>query len=220
MPVYDSICSEFGFSKKADLASAKLLASIVGEDGKTRLETIRRRFPKQVLLCGGSKKLADDLSSIVFEGFVIAADGATTTLLESGFGIDMIVTDLDGIIEDQIEQNSVGTPVFLHAHGDNQSSIRRHAEKFDGPLVGTCQCPPPPQLYNFGGFTDGDRAACICAELGTREILLAGFDLDNPAEKAGKNIEIKRKKLAWAKRILDMLRNQGVKIVPILELSK
>ena len=220
MPLYDKICSEFGFSKQADLESARLLVSIIGDNGKDSLEALKRGFPKRVLLCGGSENLADELSSIVYEGTVVAADGATTTLIESGFKVDIIVTDLDGIVEDQIDQSAKGAAVFLHAHGDNQPAIRRHATKFAGPLVGTCQCTPPPQLFNFGGFTDGDRAACVCAELGTSEILLAGFDFDNPSEKSGKDVEIKRKKLAWASRLLDMLRQQGVRIVPASELHK
>ncbi|OGS43666.1 MAG: hypothetical protein A3K76_04410 [Euryarchaeota archaeon RBG_13_57_23] len=220
MPLYDEICSEFGFSKQADRASARLLASIIGDKGRGSMESMRRGFPKQVLLCGGSRSLADELSSIVFDGFVVAADGATTTLLESGFKVDMIVTDLDGIVEDQIDQNSKGTTVFLHAHGDNQSAIRRHADKFAGPLVGTCQSVPPPQLYNFGGFTDGDRAACICAELDVAEILLAGFDFENPSKKTGRDVEIKRRKLAWARRILDMLRQDGMRIISASELPR
>jgi len=218
--MYDNILSEFGFSRNADVACANLLASIIGDSGRANLEIVGRGFPKQVLLCGGSKSLADELSSMVYEGFVVAADGATTTLIESGFGVDMIVTDLDGIVEDQIDQNSKGTAVFLHAHGDNLDAVKRFASKFVGPLVGTCQCSPPPQLVNFGGFTDGDRAACICAELGTTEILLAGFDLENPSEKNGRNIEVKRKKLVWARRILDVLQHQGVRIIPALEQSK
>lgn len=170
-----------------------------------------------MLLCGGSEGLADELSSLVYDGFVVAADGATTTLLEAGLKVDMIVTDLDGIVEDQVEQNAKGTVVFVHAHGDNQKAIQRYAGQFTGTVVGTCQCPPPPQLFNFGGFTDGDRAACICAELGAAEILFAGFDFDNPRQKAGRDIEIKRRKLAWTKKIMDKVAREGVKIVPACE---
>jgi len=220
LPLYEAICKEFAFSKKADVASAKLLASIIGDRGKNSLDALRPGFPKQVLLCGGGENLADELSSIVYEGFVVAADGATTTLVESGFEVDMISTDLDGIVEDQIEQNGEGAVVFLHAHGDNQAAVRRYAESFTGPFVGTCQCPPPPGLVNFGGFTDGDRAACICAELGATEILLAGFDFLNPSPKAGRDMEVKRRKLAWAERIMEVLRQQGVKITPASELKR
>jgi hypothetical protein len=67
-------------------------------------------------------------------------------------------------------------------------------------------------LCNFGGFTDGDRAACICAELGAKEILLAGFDFDSPSSKAGKSKDVKKRKLRWAKAILEILAENGVRI--------
>lgn len=220
LPLYDGICKDFGFSKQKDIASARLLASIVGDRSNVSLEALRSSFPKKVLLCGGSKGLADELSSIIYDGFVVAADGATTTLIESGFDVNAIVTDLDGIVEDQLAQNANGAVVFLHAHGDNQPAVKRYAGRFTGPLVGTCQCKPPPQLVNFGGFTDGDRAACICSEMGTTDILLAGFDLEHPSEKTGKDLEVKRRKLTWARRILDELKSEGVRISYASEPSK
>jgi uncharacterized Rossmann fold enzyme len=149
---------------------------------------------------------------MTIDQYVVVADAATSVVNDAGIGIDMIVTDLDGIVEDQISLNSDGAITFIHAHGDNLSALDRYVYRFVGPVVGTCQCPPPPGMFNFGGFTDGDRAACICAELGARQILLAGFNFENPSSKAGKSKDLKKRKLRWAKTILDVLAESGVRI--------
>ena len=53
---------------------------------------------------------------------------------------------------------------------------------------------------NFGGFTDGDRAAFLADELGAADLRFVGWDFDDPAvgpEKA--------RKLRWAERLLHLL---------------
>jgi len=176
------------------------------------LASVRKAVPRSILVCGGGDTLADELSSMTIDRYVVVADAATSIVADAGISIDMIVTDLDGIVEDQISLNSDGTLTFIHAHGDNQPALDRYVDRFVGPVVGTCQCPPPTGLCNFGGFTDGDRAACICAEFGAKEILLAGFDFDIPSSKAGKSKDVKKRKLRWAKAILEILAENGVRI--------
>ncbi len=212
MGFYDEICREFGYDKAMDLESARFLAGIVTGRSETALAKVKEGFPQSVVICGGAPSLQESLSSMVSEGFVVASDSATSTLVESGIIPDMIVTDLDGVVEDQIELNAKGSVVFLHAHGDNQPALKRYADRFKGPVVGTCQCPPPPSLFNFGGFTDGDRAACICVALGASELTLVGFDFDIPSDKPGRLRGIKKRKLRWAERIIDHLAGEGVKI--------
>jgi len=212
MGFYDEICREFGYDKEKDLQSARLLAGMVSGRSEEALARVKRGFPRSVVIFGGASSLRDELSSMTSEGFTVAADSATSALIESGILPDMIVTDLDGVVEDQIELNARGSVVFLHAHGDNQPALKRHAAEFRGPVVGTCQCPPPPSLFNFGGFTDGDRAACICVALGASELALRGFDFDAPSEKPGRLKGVKRQKLRWARRIIDHLASEGVKI--------
>jgi uncharacterized Rossmann fold enzyme len=215
LPIYRTICKDFGYSEEKDMESAKLLASLLGDKGKRSIEKVHPLFPQTVTVCGGGRCLADEVSSMKFEGYVVAADSATSTLLEAGILPNMIVTDLDGIVEEQIEANARGCAIFVHAHGDNMDAVRKYVPKFVEPVVGTCQCPPVDGVFNFGGFTDGDRAACICAALGARRVLLAGFDFDAPTEKPGKDSEVKRRKLRWAKVVLDKLAIEGVRVAKV-----
>ena len=215
LPIYRTICRDMGYSEEKDLESAKVLSSLLGDKGTRSVEMVHPLFPQTVTVCGGGECLADEISSMKFEGYVVAADTATTVLLEAGIIPNMIVTDMDGLVEEQIDANSKGSAVFVHAHGDNIDAVKKHVPRFVEPVVGTCQCPPVPGLFNFGGFTDGDRAACICASLGARRILLAGFDLETPSEKPGKDAEVKRRKLRWAKVVMDKLQVEGVRIAKV-----
>ncbi len=168
------------------------------------------------MVCGGGDALAADLEEAEVGGWVVSADGATSTLLSRGILPDIIVSDLDGDVGDQVRANSEGSVVFVHAHGDNKEAVRRYVPSFKGSIVCTCQCPPVEGVHNFGGFTDGDRAACVAASIGVREMKLVGFDFDNPSTKAGRSQEVKGRKLLWARRILLMLADEGVRFMPPL----
>lgn len=217
LPIYRRICADFGFDPAKDLESAQWLGSFLGGRGMDALAAVKNGFPATVIVCGGSPHLADELSSMTIDDFVVAADSATTVLADSGVRVDMIVTDLDGLVEDQIAMNSEGVPVFVHAHGDNMGALAAYVPKFPGALIGTCQCPPPTGLVNFGGFTDGDRAACISAGLGAKTVRLVGFDFGNPSYKPGRNRETKMRKLGWARDILGELSREGVRVLPAVE---
>ena len=70
----------------------------------------------------------------------------------------------------------------------------------NGPLVATTQAVPLPHVYNFGGFTDGDRAVFAADDLGAASIRIIGFDL------ADRNVDpVKRGKLFWAGELLHLI---------------
>lgn len=216
MPVYRQISSEFGFSEDEDIVSAHTLAELLmprATDCVRVMDYLMRGFPNEVYVCGGGECLSNELSSIPSQAFVIAADGATTSLLDSGIKPKLIVTDLDGVIGDQVDANAEGTMVFVHAHGDNVPSLKAYVPLFTGPIIGTCQCEPVTGLYNFGGFTDGDRALCISSELGAKKAHLVGFDFDNPSSKPGKILAVKRRKLHWAEHIIASISGPDFKVV-------
>ena len=108
------------------------------------------------------------------------------------------VFDLDGSFPDILKANREGSITVVHAHGDNLDALSRYVPLLEG-VIGTAQCRPPEGLYNFGGFTDGDRCVFLAKELGAASIKLVGFDYEDDSVTPRK-----RRKLAWAKRLIDL----------------
>ena len=143
------------------------------------------------------------------EDTIIAADGAAAVLLNRGRVPDIIMTDLDGrqpgdaILEIAAAGN--GALLLIHAHGDNTALIQKYllllAEKIkNGTIIPTCQCRPPAELYNFGGFTDGDRCVFLAQAFGAEKITLLGFDFND------RNVtDLKKKKLVCAEKLIRRL---------------
>lgn len=198
-PIYEEILREFSYSKEKDEKAAKIAVKISRSNiGINDLKKLIYR--KVVSICGAGKNLEDELNEI--EGIVIAADEATSILLFHNIIPHIITTDLDGNINDLIKANEKGSIVIIHAHGDNIDSLKKYLLFFKGKIMLTTQSKPFGNIYNFGGFTDGDRAYCIAKHFKARKIKLIGFDFDNPKPKKGKDLEIKRKKLKWARKII------------------
>ena len=93
---------------------------------------------------------------------VVCADGSSVFLVEENIFPDIVFTDFDGatkILNVLAENNTI---LVLHAHGDNFSVVKDILNNFnllDYNILPTVQTKPyPPFTYNFGGFTDGDRA--------------------------------------------------------------
>jgi uncharacterized Rossmann fold enzyme len=64
-------------------------------------------------------------------------------------------------------------------------------------------------MYNFGGFTDGDRAVCFIHSLGVpkERILLIGTRTDIVGRWSGiTNNELKLSKLRWMEKVLQILK--------------
>lgn len=88
--------------------------------------------------------------------------------------------------------------------------------------MGTTQSKPLKNVYNFGGFTDGDRAVFLAIKLGAKKIILAGMDfgekitkysrpkLSRDVEEAD---EIKKLKLKYAEKLIEwIVDNKNVEI--------
>jgi len=150
---------------------------------------------------GAAGRLEDDVSSEGIEGTSIVAGSAAARVLALGIVPDVLVTDLDGEIGPQLEMSSRGTVTLIHAHGDNLDLVTRYAPEFKGPVVLTTQSVPSNTVYNFGGFTDGDRAVCMARHFGSR-VRLLGFDFSQPYPKPGSDAGIKARKLRWAEEII------------------
>jgi len=201
-PLYWQIIEEFGFSPVKDEEAARLLDRLITDRKTCTVDDLRQVIREEVTVCGDAPALHDDVLKEGVSGTVIAADGATSTLLGMGIVPDIIVTDLDGNVEDQIIASAKGAMVVVHAHGDNMDALSKNVPRFPGPVMGTTQVWPFGRLHNFGGFTDGDRAVIMARHLGAARIKLLGFDFDSPRPKKGRDAGIKRRKLAWARRLI------------------
>ena len=62
---------------------------------------------------------------------LIAADGATTALLEEDIVPDIIATDLDGKVSDLLTANAEGSYFIIHGHGNNEEAISLWTDSFD-----------------------------------------------------------------------------------------
>jgi len=197
-PYYIRILAYFGFSREDDERSAKLLSALLLRNDITLLQdTIRG---KDCIVCGNAPSLPSDIKNTDFTGkVVIAADAAASVLFSRGIRPDIIISDMDGMDDDFLDMNDAGTILVLHAHGDNIPQVRSWIPKVRGPIVGTTQSTPLANVYNFGGFSDGDRCVFAAYELGAGSVQLIGFDLDD------KNVDpIKHGKLMIARKLLKL----------------
>jgi len=198
-PIYEKILQEFGYDRKRDEEAARIAVKIA--KGNVLPEDLGKMLNgKVVSICGAGENLEKELNEI--EGIIIAADEATTILLSNNILPDIITTDLDGNVNDIIKATEKGSIVIIHAHGDNINALKKYLSCFKGKIMLTTQAEPFNGIYNFGGFTDGDRAYCIAKHFNAKKIKLIGFNFDKPKQKERKDLEAKKKKLEWAKKII------------------
>lgn len=211
MQWYQLILEDFGFKKEDDELSAELLNNIIDDLSSLTPEDID--IKEKVIVFGAGPSLKPnltDLKNVDLDEFtLIAADGATTALLEEGIIPDIIVTDLDGRIDDIISANQKGSLLVVHAHGNNHEQVEKYAPKLVN-VLGTTQSRPLSSVYNFGGFTDGDRCVFLAMALGARIIVFSGMDFgkavthySRPDQEDGPADFVKVKKLKWAKKLVE-----------------
>ncbi len=200
-PVYKLILKDMGFDRNEDELAARLLSRLLESRRKKNevlgIDILRRAIEgKDILICGKAPKLKDEIKGVEPEKYVIiAADGATSILMRNGITPDIIVTDLDGNIEDEAEAGAI---MVVHAHGDNMEALRKEVPRLKR-VIGTTQSEPLKNVYNFGGFTDGDRCVFLAKEMEARSIKLIGFDFKD------ENVTpLKKKKLVWAEKLIKM----------------
>ena len=204
---YNEILKEFGYSKKQDIESAKILNSKITKKipKKTLTKLIQNNY---VFIIGAGQSLVKSIKTLkkFSNGVKIVADGAIQAFLENDLKADILVSDLDGDLKSIKKIGKTNTLIFVHAHGDN-------IEKLD--LVsgfknwaGTTQTKEFGKLYNFGGFTDGDRCVFLANYFNAKNIILVGMDFGNTIGKYSKNISnktLKRKKLRFGKELLEWI---------------
>ena len=230
---YMEILEDFGFSRENDEESAKLLDEILSTEGCLTLDDLDSivGFSDKFIVFGAGPSLKEHVTFLkenydLRDYVLVAADGATTALIEQKIAPDIVATDLDGNLDDILLANVRGANVVIHAHGDNMDKIAGLTPYFTS-VLGTTQAQPVGNLYNFGGFTDGDRAMFLAVALGASEITLAGMDFGDIVTKYSRpNIEtelaeadeFKKKKLAYAEKFTQwIIDNENVKIINLCE---
>lgn len=223
---YEDLLEDFGFSRQEDEKSAKLLGRLLESYGGLKPEDIPMQ--KEVIVFGAGPSIKSNIKEIknlnLSEYTLIAADGATTALLEEGIVPDIIVTDLDGEMKDIICANHDGAFLVVHAHGNNMEKVKKFISRLNR-VLGTTQSTPLSNVYNFGGFTDGDRALFLAVELGAEYIILAGMDFGkvvtkysrpDMTESEGEADKVKQLKLKYAKKLVEWVaENEEVTLLNI-----
>jgi hypothetical protein len=210
MEWYQLILEDFGFKRDDDEHTALILNNILDDKGALMPQDIH--IKSRVIVFGAGPSLKPNLTILktmnLDEFTLISADGATTALLEEDIIPDIIVTDLDGRINDIITANRQGAVMVVHAHGNNQEQVEKFTPQLTK-IMGTTQSKPLANVHNFGGFTDGDRCVFLAMALGAREIILSGMDFgkivthySRPDQEDGPADKIKQKKLKWAKKLV------------------
>ena len=201
-PFYEQIRKDFHYSRADDEAVATELDKLLGGTRVSDLELRAFLRGKEVTVVGNGPNAESELGEA--RGVLVTADEATSVALAKGLRPAILVTDLDGTVEDQVKANAAGTVAVVHAHGDNGPAVRSWASKFTGKTVATTQSVPRGGLRNFGGFTDGDRAVFLTDHFGAARIHLVGFDFEHPNEK-DLDQRTKQRKLDWAYILLSSL---------------
>lgn len=200
--IYCNILDDFGYSRKEDEYSARVLATLVSGRRVCGPECLEEMIGRTVTIYGFGPNLEKEMDEVKPSGTIISCDGATSELMKRGIVPDLITTDLDGNVDTQIAANVKGTVAVIHAHGDNIGRIREFVPFFPGRITPTTQSKPFDRVYNFGGFTDGDRAVMLARHFGANRIFLIGFDFAMARAQVGKNAATKAKKLEWARKLI------------------
>jgi len=205
---YKKILKDFGYSRRKDSQSCKLLDSLLPK--KTPIVKIRDLIENNpVFVIGAGPSLPSCISILKKYKKItkIVADGAVRAIIENGLKPDIVVTDLDGDIKSLKKVGRTNTLMVVHAHGDNADKI--HLVKNFKNCTGTTQTKPTGRVHNFGGFTDGDRCVFLASHFKAKKIILLGMDFGNRIGKYSKtrviNRSIKIAKLRHGKKLLEWL---------------
>jgi 2-amino-4-hydroxy-6-hydroxymethyldihydropteridine diphosphokinase len=213
-PEYERIRARFGFSMDRERAASERLVELLPRPALERAEQrIRARVQgRDTIVVGLAPRSGAPplwmLPRTEIPPALVVADGAAERCLAAGLVPDIVVTDLDGPIPSEVTANVRGALVVVHAHGDNVPALERWVPQFPRELAGSWAGPPERGLVDFGGFTDGDRAAYLAEYVGAPRILLFGFDFEH-VDVGEADPGVKKQKLDVARENLDLLAREG-----------
>ena len=220
------IRSDFNWDVAEDYESANSLS--LEAAGLTCTNNAFNRLKRRFYNCSsvvilGAAVEPTDFIPFDNECLYVAADGSVGVFDELPIDeceaawqrLALIVSDADGG-EATLDAARRSISFALHAHGDNKnewpkllSILETHCDT----LLLTHQCPEDIDgMQNPGGFTDGDRAACIVAACGVpiSKITLLGFQSDTIGRWTGVTDPIRKlRKLKWMEEVLELLKEVG-----------
>jgi len=208
---YYEIVEKLGLNAKADKESAELLKTFFTKNFPNKridiLKKLRSALQQPVIIAGAGPSLENDFRNLIsmeitLKGSLIAVDGATKLFQQKKLIPTLVITDLDGdlrAIEWAIES---GALTLIHAHGDNQDIISYFLSKNEeliktNDVWGTTQYNPNRVLFNFGGFSDGDRAIFLAFHFQSPLIGLVGFDFGTKIGRYSTESSPKEKSKKW-----------------------
>jgi uncharacterized Rossmann fold enzyme len=209
-PYYQEIREEFGYSTEKDQNAAYLLSKLIKKKSLNLKKLEKKIKGKDVFVIGAGPSLEDDINFIKKNKrhVRVVSDGAVEAIITNKIKPDVVVSDLDGNPTFLKKAEKLGAIMVIHAHGDNEKAIEKLVPKFKS-IIGTTQVMPVENVYNFGGFTDGDRSVFMAEEMGAKSIVLVGMDLtdQNTRKPKGSKVDknLKTKKLRRAKILLELL---------------
>ena len=205
---YNEIINDFGYSKKKDGQSSRLLDSLLSK--KTRVAELKKLIENEtVFIIGAGPSLLSCIPILKKYDKItkIVADGAITALIENNLKANIVVTDLDGDISVLKRVGKTNTIMVVHAHGDNIEKL--HLAKNFKNCIGTTQVKPSGKIHNFGGFTDADRCVFLANHFKAKKIILFGMDFGTTIGSFSKtrvaNKDVKIRKLRRGKKLLEWL---------------
>ncbi len=217
LKIYREIAEDFGYSEEKDQLATYILSTLIETDHLRELTFLIKGRP--CLVFGAGENLEKDFlrareHGLIHRCILISADDAASLFMEKGTKCDVVVTDLDGEIRSILWTAGKGGYIVVHGHGDNIDKLRRYVPLISTRVIGTTQVREAPRVYNFGGFTDGDRAVFLAVSLGASRVGLLGMDFKgeigryskkNSEKMANKEwIENKKKKLKWAEKLVEL----------------
>ncbi len=198
---YLKIVAKLNLSIKEDIKSTRQLESFLNEklpyEANFILEKVEYVLKHPILVVGAGPSLDIDLElcvqhSIINDLKIIAIDGSCSLFQQHQIIPDIVISDLDGEWSAIRWAISRGAIALIHAHGDNRTIIQDFFEETHlldkKPLIwGTTQNKLKTNLFNFGGFTDGDRGIFLAIHFQSPIIGLIGFDFGEKIGKYSKN---------------------------------
>tara|TARA_B100001179_G_C18547632_1_gene384546 strand:+ start:460 stop:1221 length:762 start_codon:yes stop_codon:yes gene_type:complete len=215
LPYYDQIVDKFDYNPEKEHKAAEILSLVLRKHAIKYNDLKDLVSNKPVLILGAGGTLDKDLiklrqTNCLSKFITIATDGATSGIMDICMAYPhLIITDLDGKLPDIINASNKGSTVIVHGNEHNIKRVVDYTPRFTKKL-GTTWSTSRPNVHNFGGFLDGDRAICMALSLNAEFIVTIGMDYKGFIGKYSRTpIRIrktKQAKLKFSKSFLEKVR--------------